>query len=75
MIYYFTFGQCHVHPTIDQLQMKDFWIEIEAKDSDSAREVMVKNYGNKWAFQYNEDNWNPEYFPGGCYERYKRIDL
>ena len=55
--FYFTFGQDH--------PLRDFWIEIEALNGEIAREKMVEHFGAKWAFQYEEANFIPVYFPGG----------
>ncbi|RDW17017.1 hypothetical protein CWR48_15550 [Oceanobacillus arenosus] len=49
-LYYFTFGagqplDGHCQP-------------ILAKDLVEARETMFMNYGNKWSFQYTEEEWD-----------------
>jgi len=55
--YYFTFGQNH--PLVDH------WIEIIAANGEAARHRMVDNFGINWAFQYEDADFKPEYFPGG----------
>ena len=65
--YFFTFGQSHVHPeTLEPL--KDNWIEVQGESYNEARQKMFAKYGDKWAFQYDIDNFEPNYFPKGCYE-------
>lgn len=34
-----------------------YYQEIYAKNSDEAREKMFEMYGDKWAFQYTEEDW------------------
>ena len=68
MKYYFTFGQIHVHPQTGE-EMKNYYIEIGAENEGDAREIMFSQYSDKWAFSYTENNFNPEYFPDGCYEQ------
>lgn len=71
--YYFTFGQSHVQT--DGTPMKDYWVRVIAKDYDDARRLFVERFSSicmpssdKWAFQYEEKDWNPEMFPRGEYE-------
>lgn len=47
MKYYFTF-------MLNQKALKDYYVEIEAPDSASAREEMELNFGLNWAFQYTK---------------------
>jgi hypothetical protein len=49
--FYFTFGssETHVHPGCVQ--------PIEADDWAHARRAMFALYGDKWAFQYTEEEW------------------
>jgi len=70
--HYFTFGQKHVHPETGE-QLKDYWIEVCAKSSKKARELMFKLFGNKWGFQYCERKFMKCYshFPKGCYAKYE----
>ena len=67
MKFYFTFGQVHRHPKTEEL-MCDYWIEVNAVNWDYARDIMVSHYGITWGFQYTEKNFNPIWFPAGCYE-------
>jgi hypothetical protein len=48
--FYFTFGDGHMYSGCCQ--------PIMADDYYSARARMMKEYGNKWAFQYTEEQWN-----------------
>lgn len=49
MKYYFTFTQ-------KQSLLKDKYIVVEGTFGE-AREQMFENFGAKWAFQYNEQEW------------------
>jgi len=66
--YYFTFGQDHVHPGTGEA-MKDYWIEVVASDANTAREFFVKQFGLKWSHQYTADQFEPSFFPKGCYDQ------
>jgi len=48
--YYFTFG-------FGQL-LENHFIIIRANSHSEAREIMVKQFGSCWAFQYTEQQWN-----------------
>lgn len=48
---YFTFGQSHTHSIGGFTYDKDVVVEIEAENP---REVMVKTFGQTWAFEYDE---------------------
>jgi len=72
MTYYFTFGQMHKHPETNE-EMKDYYIQINAKDERDARKIMFSQYGNKWAFCYNANNFESKYCPKGCYETLRII--
>ena len=48
-MYYFTFG-------FGQLNQGKF-VKIEAETYEKAREIMVSVFNDKWAFQYEEDDW------------------
>ena len=58
--YYFTFGSGQVHA--------GFYVRIWGTYG-SARSKMVDKYGDKWSFQYSEEQWKkweqkrPKYFP------------
>lgn len=47
--YYFTFMQ-------KQTLLKNKFVVIEGTYQE-AREIMVANFGDKWAFQYDEKGW------------------
>lgn len=71
--YYFTFGQDH--HTIDDYPMKDHWVRVVAADYVRAREIFVMQFSSlqmprqdKWAFQYEEKDFNKEFFPKGEYQ-------
>lgn len=64
--YYFTFGQKHAHPETHE-PMRDHYIKINAPSYEAARNKMSELFKNKWAFQYNEEEFRFIYFPGGCY--------
>jgi len=63
--YYFTFGQNHLHRVRGVTLDCDSVVEITAPDTDAARAVMFELFGNKWSMQYDDDTYNPEYFPRG----------
>lgn len=46
----FTFGSSHHNAKLCQ--------PIYAKDYESARQKMFDIYGDKWAFQYSEEEWD-----------------
>jgi hypothetical protein len=48
--YYFTFG-------VGDLKHCNHFVRINATDYHTAREVMSKAFGTKWAFQYTEEEW------------------
>lgn len=50
--FYFTFGNGHEH--------ENKYVVIETDDYEEAREEMFSRFGNKWAFQYTEDEWTDE---------------
>lgn len=71
--YYFTFGQDH--HTIDGYPMKDYWVRVAADDASKARLLFISEFSSitmpatdKWAFQYDEKDFNKEYFPKGEYQ-------
>ncbi len=68
MIFYFTFGQIHVHP-FTGTPMRDYWVEIEAENYDRAREIMIDVFGTKWAMMYTIEDFDPSYYPNGCHTR------
>lgn len=63
--YFFTFGQKHTHRHGDVTLDCDSVVLIRANSYSDARLKMVETFGCKWAFQYSEDEFKPEYFPRG----------
>ena len=68
--FYLTFGCGH--------PLGDNFMEIEAEDLSKARALAFETFGQKWAWMYDEEEWNsgpPDgansanswttYFPGG----------
>jgi len=73
--YYFTFGQSHCQ--IDGTPMKDYWVRIDAEDFGSARQKFVEQFSSqfmeredKLAFQYDDEDFKPDYFSKGEYAFY-----
>ena len=50
--FYFTFGFGQ--------KFEGCYTIIEAEDYEKAREEMFKRFGDKWAFQYTEEQWQCE---------------
>lgn len=48
--YYFTFGYGQEH--------EGYYVKIIAENHSDARETMSMMYGEKWAFQYDEEQFN-----------------
>jgi hypothetical protein len=63
--YYFTFGQGHRHEVNGVIYDHNCVVEIEAEDSDKAREKMFSVFGDKWSMQYESISNHLEYFPRG----------
>lgn len=61
---YFTFGQSHVHSIDGFTYDKDVVVKITAEDP---RDVMVANFGQVWAFEYEYEP-NMKFFPRGIKE-------
>lgn len=68
-IFYFTFGQDHFHPETCVL-LSDYWIRTIGFSFIEARKLMFGLFESKWSFQYNENDFESQYFPKGCYETY-----
>jgi len=64
--FYFTFGSAHMYPF--------GYIELKGTYS-STREEMFKHFGDKWAFQYSEDDWNEEGEPQNKTYNLTKINL
>ena len=63
--YYFSFGQDHTHRIDGTTLDADVLLEVEAKDSEEARDRVWRAFGAKWSMQYDEDTVNFNYFPRG----------
>ena len=50
----FTFGFGHTHP-VTGAPLANMFVRIAASDSEAAREEMVRRYGRRWAFQYENE--------------------
>ncbi len=70
--HYFTFGQSHManaaYPNGGRLA--DYWVAVEAEDDH--RSHFVDKFTSQfcprpdqWAMEYDEDRFDPVYFPGG----------
>lgn len=71
--FYFTFGQDH--HTTDGVDMMDYYVRVIADDYMTARKLFVRFFSSvfmeaadKWAFQYDEEHFTPEYFRNGEYQ-------
>lgn len=71
--FYFTFGQSHY--TKKRVPMKDYWVRVVANNWDEARIKFIENFSSvymdtpdKWAFQYDEDDFDNQFFPNGEYK-------
>lgn len=61
---YFSFGQSHVH-SLDNITLdRNIILKITAPNP---RDEMFKLFGDKWAFEYNNEP-NMNHFPRGIYE-------
>jgi hypothetical protein len=68
----FTFGQSHMasYALPNGGRLADYWVAVEASDDHRARfiEQFTVPYCPRpmqFAMEYSEDNFSPEYFPGG----------
>ena len=68
--FYGTFGYGHEDPESGQ-PMRDFFVEIYAPGWMEARQVMFDNFDDKWAFVYEEKDFNPKYCPNGNFKTIK----
>lgn len=48
--FYFTFG-------VSQGLLAHHYLVVEAESYEQARSIVFDTFGNKWAFQYSEDDW------------------
>ena len=70
--YYFTFGSKHY--TNEGIPMRDYWVRVIDKNYIQARLKFIEKFSSvhmsesdKWAFQYNENDFDSSYFLGGEY--------
>jgi len=67
-VYYFSFGQSHVH-RIDGVTLDaDVLLRVEDDDQVNARHRVFDAIGPKWHTQYTEENVDFSYFPRGYVE-------
>ena len=52
--WYFTFGKGMF---LEDVSLANRVVEIEANSYGEAREIMISWFGDKWAFQYDEEEW------------------
>lgn len=70
MIFCITFGSQYSyqeHPYFEDAH-PDGWIEIEAEDEESAREMAFSLFGTAWSFLYEQEYFEKEsrrYYPRG----------
>lgn len=64
---YFSLGQNHAHRVNGKTLDCDCLVEIEAESREQCRIKMFELCGDKWAFQYDEDEMPKilQYFPRG----------
>lgn len=53
--FYFTCGQSHCHVVGGKTWDKGSILEVNSVDYDAAREFVFDQFGDKWSFQYEED--------------------
>lgn len=61
---WFTFGQVHIHRVNGKVFDKDCVVRITAKEP---RDIMVKHFGAKWAFEYDNEP-DMHHFPRGVFD-------
>ncbi len=67
-IYYFSFGQVHVH-RIDGITLDaDCLLRVIAENYGDARQRVFDAIGDKWCMQYAEGAVDFNYFPRGAVE-------
>lgn len=59
--------------------MKNFWVRVTAESYEKAREIFVEQFtevymqdANKFSFQYTEEEFSPELFPGAEFAHIKQ---
>jgi hypothetical protein len=61
---WFTFGQAHAHSVAGVTYDKDCVVKITA---DSPRDVMVRTFGQKWCWEYDEEP-DMRWYPRGVFQ-------
>lgn len=71
MTFYVTFGQKYREEIHPQGAHPDGWTEVHADSELDARRKVVEHYGTKWAFLYDESDFQRQrqHYPLGCIER------
>lgn len=71
--FYFTFGQAH--HTLDGQPMADYYVTVSAPSYGAARAHFCSTFAapvmgapDKWAFQYEEEDWSAGYQRDGEYQ-------
>ena len=73
--YYVTFGVMYSeeeHPYFPNAH-PDGWVEIESPSENEARIEAYNLFNDKWAFIYNENNFDPTKYPAGRIATVKEI--
>ena len=71
--FYFTFGQNHVDPTTQE-KLKDYWVEVSARNSVKASLVVERFHGKEYSMMYvNEPD--KTFFPLGLWNRLDEFDF
>ena len=65
--FYVTFGQQYRHEghPFDRKIHPDGYLKFEAVDYAAAREIITDLLGTKWSMMYDEEEFQPKYFPLG----------
>ena len=65
--FYFTCGSAHCHVVGGKTWDKDSILEVNSVDYDTARRFVFEQFGDKWAFQYDESDLEDllKFFKGG----------
>ena len=67
MISYFTLGFGHAHRANGITLDHNIVVAIEGDSARHTREQMFEFFGDKWAFQYDNEPPDMSYFPRGIY--------
>lgn len=62
---WFTFGQSHIHRVNGKTFDADCVVKISALDP---RQEMCRHFGNKWAFEYEQEPDIERFYPRGVIE-------